>query len=96
MFDSVSKRYSMCGVRVGALITRNREVINTALKFGQARLSPPSYGQVAGEAALDTPPSYFAEVYEEYIERRNFLVDALNSIPGVTNVLKDSSVRFAN
>ena len=84
MFDSVSKRYSMCGVRVGALITRNREVINTALKFGQARLSPPSYGQVAGEAALDTPPSYFAEVHEEYIERRNFLVDALNSIPGVT------------
>lgn len=83
MFDSVSKRYSMCGVRIGALVTRNREVIETALKFGQARLSPPSYGQVAAEAALDTPPSYFEEVYDEYIERRNFMVDALNRMPGV-------------
>lgn len=83
MLDSVSKRYSMCGVRIGALVTRNREVIETALKFGQARLSPPSYGQVAGEAALDTPPSYFKEVYEEYIERRNFMVEALNRMPGV-------------
>jgi len=83
MFDSVSKRYSMCGVRVGTLVTRNREVISTALKFAQARLSPPSYGQVAGEAALDTPYSYFEEVYEEYIERRNFLVSSLNKIPGV-------------
>ncbi len=83
MFDSVSKRYSMCGVRVGALVTHNREVIDTALKFGQARLSPPYYGQVAGEAALDTPRSYFEEVIEEYIERRNFMVDALNQIPGV-------------
>jgi len=83
MFDSVSKRYSMCGVRVGALVTRNRDVIDTALKFGQARLSPPFYGQVAGEAALDTPPSYFKEVYDEYIERRNFMVGALNRIPGV-------------
>ncbi|MGW8317445.1 MAG: pyridoxal phosphate-dependent aminotransferase [Bacteroidales bacterium] len=83
MLDSVSKRYSMCGVRIGALVTRNREVIETALKFGQARLSPPSYGQVAGEAALDTPPSYFREVYEEYIERRNFMVEALNRMPGV-------------
>jgi len=83
MFDSVSKRYSMCGVRVGALITKNKEVISTALKFAQARLSPPSYGQVAGEAALDTPVSYFEEVYEEYIERRNYIVDALNQMPGV-------------
>lgn len=83
MFDSVSKRYSMCGVRIGALVTRNREVIETALKFGQARLSPPSYGQVAAEAALDTPPSYFEKVYDEYIERRNFMVDALNRMPGV-------------
>ncbi len=83
MFDSVSKRYSMCGVRVGSLISRNRKVISTALKFAQARLSPPSYGQVAGEAALDTPDSYFREVYEEYIERRNFMVEALNSMPGV-------------
>jgi aspartate aminotransferase len=83
MFDSVSKRYSMCGVRVGALITRNKEVIATALKFAQARLSPPSYGQVAGEAALDTPDSYFREVYDEYIERRDFMVAALNRMPGV-------------
>jgi aspartate aminotransferase len=83
MFDSVSKRYSMCGVRVGALVSKNKEVIATALKFAQARLSPPSYGQVAGEAALETPPSYFREVYDEYIERRNFMVDALNKIPGV-------------
>jgi len=83
MFDSVSKRYSMCGVRVGALISKNSEVISTALKFAQARLSPPSYGQVAGEAALDTPPSYFREVYDEYIERRDFMVEALNRMPGV-------------
>lgn len=83
MFDSVSKRYSMCGVRVGALVTRNKKVISTALKFAQARLSPPSYGQVAGEAALDTPSSYFHEVYKEYMERRNFMVEALNRIPGV-------------
>ena len=83
MFDSVSKRYSMCGVRVGTLVSKNREVISTALKFAQARLSPPSYGQVAGEAALDTPPSYFEEVYDEYIERRNFMVEALNRMPGV-------------
>jgi aspartate aminotransferase len=83
MFDSVSKRYSMCGARVGTLISKNREVISTALKFAQARLSPPSYGQVAGEAALDTPDSYFQEVHEEYTERRNFLVQALNRMPGV-------------
>ncbi len=83
MFDSVSKRYSMCGVRVGALISKNKEVISTALKFAQARLSPPSYGQVAGEAALDTPSSYFEEVYDEYIERRDFMVKALNRMPGV-------------
>ena len=83
MFDSVSKRYSMCGARVGSLISRNRKVISTALKFAQARLSPPSYGQVAGEAALDTPDSYFREVYEEYIERRDFMVKALNNMHGV-------------
>ncbi len=83
MFDSVSKRYSMCGVRIGTLISKNREVISTALKFAQARLSPPSYGQVAGEAALDTPDSYFKEVYEEYMERRDFMVEALNRMPGV-------------
>jgi aspartate aminotransferase len=84
MFDSVSKRYSMCGARVGALVSKNRAVISTALKFAQARLSPPFYGQVAGEAALDTPPSYFREVYDEYIERRDFMVESLNRMPGVT------------
>jgi aspartate aminotransferase len=83
MLDSVSKRYSMCGVRVGALVSKNRELISTALKFAQARLSPPSYGQVAGEAALDTPPSYFKAVYDEYIQRRDFMVKALNQMPGV-------------
>ncbi len=83
LLDSVSKRYSMCGVRIGALISRNKEVISTALKFGQARLSPPSLGQVAAEAALDTPPEYFREVYDEYIGRRNFMVETLNKIPGV-------------
>ena len=83
MFDSVSKRYSMCGARVGTLISKNRNVISTALKFAQARLSPPTYGQVAGEAALDTPDSYFSEVHEEYTERRDFMVEALNRMPGV-------------
>ncbi len=83
MFDSVSKRYSMCGVRVGSLVSKNRKVIDTALKFAQARLSPPAYGQVAAEAALETPPSYFREVYEEYTGRRDFMVEALNRIPGV-------------
>ncbi|NCG28918.1 MAG: aminotransferase class I/II-fold pyridoxal phosphate-dependent enzyme [Bacteroidetes bacterium] len=82
--DSVSKRYSMCGARVGAMISRNRNVMNTALKFAQARLSPPTLGQIAGEAALKTPDSYFTDVIEEYLERRDLLVDGLNSISGVT------------
>ncbi len=83
MMDSVSKRYSECGVRIGALVTRNKEVINTALKFAQARLSPPGLGQIVGEASIDTPPEYFREVYDEYIGRRNFMVEELNKIPGV-------------
>lgn len=83
LIDSVSKRYSMCGARVGALISRNKEVMSTALKFAQARLSPPTFGQIAGEAALKTPQSYFDEVIAEYVERRNILVDGLNKIPGV-------------
>lgn len=83
MMDSVSKRYSMCGVRVGALVTKNKEVISTALKFGQARLCPPSFGQWAGEAALETEADYFNEVYDEYIERRNFTVEQLNKMEGV-------------
>jgi aspartate aminotransferase len=84
LMDSVSKRYSMCGVRVGALISRNCDVMAAALKFAQARLCPPSYGQIAAEAALKTPKSYFDEVYEEYIQRRDFMVDALNKMEGVT------------
>jgi len=83
LMDSVSKRYSMCGVRIGALITRNKEVITTAMKFAQARLSPPSFGQIAAEAALNTPAEYFKEVYDEYIKRRNFMVEALNKMEGV-------------
>lgn len=83
MLDSVSKRYSECGVRIGALVTKNKEVISTALKFGQARLSPPGLGQIAAEASIDTPPEYFKMVNKEYTARRNFMVDALNRIPGV-------------
>ncbi len=83
LLDSVSKRYSMCGVRIGALISLNKEVIASALRFAQARLSPPSYGQIAAEAALATPKEYFTEVYNEYIERRNYMVDALNKMEGV-------------
>ncbi|MBK9284493.1 MAG: pyridoxal phosphate-dependent aminotransferase [Sphingobacteriaceae bacterium] len=83
LLDSVSKRYSACGARLGALITKNKEVIASALKFAQARLSPPTYAQIGAEAAIDTPPSYFEKVIQEYIARRNFLVEAINKIPGV-------------
>jgi aspartate aminotransferase len=83
LMDSVSKRYSMCGVRIGALITKNKDVINAAMKFAQARLCPPSFGQWASEAALNTPKDYFKEVYNEYIDRRNFMVEALNKMDGV-------------
>ena len=83
LMDSVSKRYSMCGVRIGALISRNQEVIDNAMKFAQARLCPPALGQIASEAALDTPKEYFDEVYNEYIERRDYMVEALNSMEGV-------------
>ncbi len=83
LLDSISKRYSACGARIGAMITKNKEVMAAAMKFAQARLSPPSYGQIGAEAALDTPTSYFEGVKKEYIERRNFLVDELNKIEGV-------------
>jgi aspartate aminotransferase len=83
LMDSVSKRYSECGVRIGALISRNKTIMSSALKFAQARLSPPSLGQVIGEASLDTPAEYFKNVYDEYIARRNFVIGALNKIPGV-------------
>lgn len=83
LVDSVSKRYSMCGARIGALISRNKELMEMALKFAQARLSPPTLGQIAGQAALKTPDSYFNNVISEYVERRNILVEELNKIDGV-------------
>lgn len=83
MIDSVSKRYSMCGARIGCVVSKNREVIQTVLKYAQARLSPPTLEQVASEAALDTPASYFTDVNKEYKERRDALVAALEKIPGV-------------
>ena len=83
IIDSVSKRYSMCGARIGCLVSKNKEVISTALKFAQARLSPPTFAQIASEAALETPQSYFDEVIVEYKARRNTLVEYLQTIPGV-------------
>ena len=83
LFDSVSKRYSECGVRIGALISRNKELMASALKYGQARLSPPLFGQIAAEASLKVGSEYFDEVYNEYIERRNYVINALNKIDGV-------------
>ncbi|MDC3390404.1 pyridoxal phosphate-dependent aminotransferase [Flavobacteriales bacterium] len=83
VIDSTSKRYSMCGIRVGCIVSKNKDVISTALKFAQARLSPPTFGQIAGEAALCTPQSYFDKVSKEYVDRRNVLVNGLNSIEGV-------------
>jgi aspartate aminotransferase len=83
LLDSVSKRYSACGIRIGALISKNKDVMSTALKFAQARLSPPSFGQAAAEAAVDTPEEYFRNVKKEYTARRDFIVNALNNIEGV-------------
>ncbi len=83
LLDSISKRYSACGARIGALISKNKEIMSAALKFAQARLSPPTFGQIGAEAALDTPQSYFDEVKTEYIARRNFVIESLNKMPGV-------------
>ena len=83
MIDSVSKRYSMCGARIGCIVSKNKEVIATALKFAQARLSPPTYAQIASEAALETPQQYFEDVISEYVERRNTLISELQKIEGV-------------
>jgi aspartate aminotransferase len=83
LVDSVSKRYSMCGARVGALISKNKLVMQTALKYAQARLSPPTFGQIAAEAALSTPQSYFDEVSAEYVKRRDLVVKLLNEMDGV-------------
>lgn len=81
--DSVSKRYSMCGARIGCLISKNTQVIATAMKFAQARLSPPTFAQIASEAALETPQEYFDDVIEEYVSRRNLLLTELNKLEGV-------------
>ncbi|MBO5216726.1 MAG: pyridoxal phosphate-dependent aminotransferase [Alistipes sp.] len=83
LIDSVSKRYSECGIRIGALITKNKELRDAVMKFCQARLSPPLLGQIVAEASIDAPRSYMIHTYEEYIERRNCLIDGLNKIPGV-------------
>jgi len=83
LFDSVSKRYSECGIRIGALVTKNKKVLENVMKFCQARLSPPLLGQIAAEASIDAPESYMLDVYNEYVERRKFLIDGLNRIPGV-------------
>lgn len=82
LVDSVSKRYSECGIRIGALITKNKQVRENVMKWCQARLSPPLIGQIMAEASLDTPDDYMLEVYNEYVERRKFLIDGLNRIPG--------------
>lgn len=83
LLDSISKRYSACGARIGALISKNKEVMTAAMKFAQARLSPPTFGQIGAEAALNTPKDYFDKVQKEYVERRNFLIEALNKMEGV-------------
>ena len=83
VIDSVSKRYSMCGARIGCVVSKNEEFIKTAIKFAQARLSPPTYALIASEAALDTPQSYFDDVIEEYVARRNTLIAGLEKIEGV-------------
>ena len=83
LIDSVSKRYSECGIRIGALITKNKDIRKAVMKFCQARLSPPLIGQIAAEASLDTSEEYMRDVYDEYVERRKCLIDGLNRIPGV-------------
>lgn len=82
LLDSISKRYSACGVRIGVLISRNREVIGTAMKFAQARLSPPTFGQIAGEEAVNTPESYLVKVLAEYVRRRDIVVESINKMEG--------------
>jgi aspartate aminotransferase len=82
LLDSVSKRYSACGARIGMFVTKNKDVYNTAMKFAQARLSPPTFGQLFSEAAIDTPQAYFDAVLEEYISRRNIVIEAINKMDG--------------
>jgi aspartate aminotransferase len=82
LLDSISKRYSACGVRIGVMISRNKEIIDTAMKFAQARLSPPTFGQIAGEEAVDTPQSYLTAVLDEYVKRRDIVVESINRMDG--------------
>jgi aspartate aminotransferase len=91
LIDSVSKRYSSCGARIGALVSRNKDVIKTALKFGQQRLCPPILGQILAAAAIDAPEEYFKAVYKEYVARRDYLIGALNSIEGVVSPMPRGS-----
>lgn len=83
LLDSISKRYSACGARIGCMISKNKEVMAAAMKFAQARLSPPTFGQIGAEAAIDTPKEYFEKVTKEYVARRDYVIEALNKIPGV-------------
>ena len=83
LLDSVSKRYSACGARIGCVVSKNHDITNTALKFGMARLCPPTLGQLGAEAGIETPPEYFKEVLAEYTDRRNIMVSTLNNMPGV-------------
>lgn len=91
VIDSVSKRYNECGIRVGALVTRNKELHDTVMKFCQARLSPPLIGQIVAEASIDTPPEYLNRAFEEYRRRRDFLLKGLNEIPGVFSPIPDGA-----
>src|SRR5581483_3440600 len=83
LMDTISKRYSACGERIGALVTRNKQVVDACLKFAQARLSPPGFAQILGEAAVDLPDNYFDATKAEYLKRRDTLVKRLNAIKGV-------------
>ncbi|GAB1474839.1 hypothetical protein MASR2M69_22800 [Bacteroidota bacterium] len=83
LLDSVSKRYSLCGVRIGAIVSKNKDVMSAVLRYAQARLCSPAYGQIAAEGALATPQEYFTAVRDEYIKRRDFVIDALNKMEGV-------------
>jgi aspartate aminotransferase len=82
LLDSISKRYSACGARIGVMISRNKDIVSTALKFAQARLSPPTFGQIAGEEAINTPDSYISGVLDEYVQRRNLVVESINKMEG--------------
>ena len=94
LIDSVSKRYSECGIRIGALITKNKEIRDAVMKFCQARLSPPLIGQIAAEASLDAGEDYLRDTYDEYVERRKCLIDGLNRIPGVYSPISYGSVLY--